>query len=122
MLANKLNVDGILEQQQESGAAGPASRQGSGNTDLVLPGSRLFMPQGPAGFAVKIVSGADIVTISKEKLKLNLLETFDRPNPQVQATVAQQLVRLVEANPDGVSETIPCLATILDLLTALKLM
>ena len=26
---------------------------------------------------------------------------IQRPNPQVQATVAQQLVRLVEANPDG---------------------
>lgn len=97
----------VLIVTEKDGGMLPVSREGSGNTDLVLPGTRLFMPRGPAGFAVKVVSGSDIVTVSKEKLKLNLLETLDRPNPTVQATVAQQLVRLVEANPDGVAALDP---------------
>jgi antiviral helicase SKI2 len=80
---------------------GPVTRGGSGEDGMLLS-TRLWSPSGPLGFDVKVVNGTEIAAVSKEALKLNVLETIDRPNPAVQMQVAQQLLRLVELHADGI--------------------
>lgn len=72
-----------------------------------MPVNRLMVPTGPLHYVVATVSNTDILTVSKEKLKINVLQTLDRPDEEVQTKVAQQLLRIAEASPDGLAELDP---------------
>lgn len=59
-----------------------------------------FVVQGPLGFDVKIISGMDIIGVCKKRLKISPLELLERPDANAQARTAQELLQLVEENPE----------------------
>ena len=77
--------------------AAAAQKRAAVVADAPLPLTRLFKPAGALSFEVCAISGTDIFVVGKAKIKVNVLETLERPNPAVQSDVAQQLLRMVRA-------------------------
>jgi hypothetical protein len=78
-----------------------AQRQASGRTggsaaDVPLPVTELSLPSGGAAGVIAVVSVADMLVVTKHKLKVSVLETLERPVPAAQADLAQQMLRLCE--------------------------
>eukprot|EP00039_Didymoeca_costata_P013795 m.214980 g.214980 ORF g.214980 m.214980 type:complete len:1254 (+) comp15873_c0_seq10:105-3866(+) len=65
-----------------------------------LPVTTLFLPQNGLGYSTPVINGTDILSITKERLKISPIELVDKPNPQAQMLVAQSLLRLAEQGVD----------------------
>lgn len=77
-------------QRQTSG------RSGGSAADVPIPVTELNVPSGAAAGVIAVVSVADMLVVTKHKLKVSVLETLERPVADVQADVSQQLLRLCE--------------------------
>eukprot|EP00054_Salpingoeca_dolichothecata_P030394 m.246805 g.246805 ORF g.246805 m.246805 type:complete len:1258 (+) comp26650_c0_seq16:589-4362(+) len=87
--------------------APPDTPTGNSRANDPLPVTQLFLPQGALGFDVTKVNGMDFVSITKSILKFSTLEVCDRPRKEAQSKVAQQLLRLAQANPSGLPTVDP---------------
>eukprot|EP00035_Acanthoeca_spectabilis_P008573 m.155667 g.155667 ORF g.155667 m.155667 type:complete len:1346 (+) comp14415_c0_seq3:153-4190(+) len=103
-----------------SGKGGEGSRSGSKReqggeqgelggsaADVPVPITTLNLPERNGIGVIAIVSAADMMVVSKHRLKVSVLETLDRPVPEVQADVAQQLLRIGEASATGLEPLDP---------------
>lgn len=87
-------------------AAADGQRQTSGRSsgsaaDVPIPVTELNVPSGATAGVIAVVSVADMLVVTKHKLKVSVLETLERPVADVQADVSQQLLRLCERSSGG---------------------
>lgn len=69
--------------------------------DLPLPLTRVFRPSGKLGYDIALVSGYDVLVITKEKLRVDAREVMDRKDEQARSAAAQELLRLAQKRPTG---------------------
>ena len=80
---------------------GSAADPGAPAEDLPLPLTRVFRPAGKLGYELAVVSGYDILVISKEKLRVQPKDILDRRDEQERVAAAQELLRLAQKRPAG---------------------
>lgn len=90
-------------QQKEGGVEGNAES----SADIPVPITTLNVPDGAVTAAIAVVTAADMIVVSKHRLKVSVLETLERPDPDAQADTAQQLLRLAEGGSDGLEPLDP---------------
>ena len=69
--------------------------------------------KGKLGWKVITITAAEITEISTHRLRVDLEDLLDRPDPQARSAAAQQLLRLAQATPQVCYPTCPAIRTTL---------